>query len=186
MTDGKTDRVPYITAREDVPAEHHGHFDHIAETRGGVRGPFSVLMNSPAVAGRVGRLGTYVRFEGILGDRERELAILVTAREFESAYEWAVHEPIARRAGVSDDAIEAVAVANSTDDIPNDEALIVEYGRSLFRRNGIPDSRFERAKEHFTDQELTELSTTFGYYAMLACVLNAFDVVPETNSPRWS
>ncbi|WP_092814186.1 carboxymuconolactone decarboxylase family protein [Halopenitus malekzadehii] len=103
-----SNRARYHPSRETIPEEHRHHYDAIAESRGGVRGPFSILLNSPELAGRVGHLGAFVRFESDLPDADRELTILATARAFDCVFEWAVHEPIAREAGVSGSTIDVV------------------------------------------------------------------------------
>ena len=42
---------------------------------------------------------------------------------------------------------------------------------------------FAAAESRFDTEGLVELTATVGYYAMLACVLNAFDVVPASETP---
>lgn len=182
--EGNTTRVPYLTDREQISEDGHEAYDSIAESRGHVGGPFGVLLNSPEVADRVGHLGAYVRFESELADPVRELAILTTAREFDCAYEWAAHEPIARDAGVREAAIEAVADRESTDDLADEESLVVRYGRHLFGEYAVPDPLFEAAEERFGVGGVVELTATMGYYSMIACVLNAFEVIPEEGSPE--
>jgi 4-carboxymuconolactone decarboxylase len=177
--EGNTTRVPYLTEREQVPEGGRERYDSIMESRGRISGPFGVLLNSPELAGRVGHLGAYVRFESGLADPVRELAILTTAREFDCAYEWAAHEPIAREAGVRDEAIEVVAERGSPDALTATEALVVEYGRHLFGDRAVPDPLFEDAKVEFGVEGVVELTATMGYYSTIACVLNAFEVTPE-------
>ena len=172
-------RVPGITEREEIPDGYRHNFDLIEESRGQVSGPFPVLLHSPEVGGRVGHLGTYIRFESRLSGRERELAILTTAREFDCAYEWAVHEPLAREAGVRDEALEVVADRRSVDSLPDTEALVVRYGRTLLRDHEVPEVLFHAVKDRFGIQGITDLTATIGYYGLLACVLNAFDVTPD-------
>jgi 4-carboxymuconolactone decarboxylase len=46
-----------------------------------------------------------------LGGRVRELAILTTARELDSQFEWAAHEPEALGEGISREIIEASSTA---------------------------------------------------------------------------
>lgn len=179
-----SDRVRYHTDRETVPEGQRHHYDAIAESRDGVSGPFSVLLNSPELAGRIGHLGTYVRFEGELPDADRELAILTTARAFDCAYEWAIHAPIATEAGVSEAAIDAVAESKSTDDLDVGEAVVIEYGRELFGDHAVSDATFEAALDRFGESGVTELTGTMGYYAMIAGVLNAFEVSPSADRPR--
>jgi 4-carboxymuconolactone decarboxylase len=179
-----SDRVRYHTDRETVPEGHRHHYDDIEESRGGVRGPFAVLLNSPELAGRIGHLGAYVRFEGELSDADRELAILTTARAFDCAYEWAAHAPIAIESGVGERTLDVVAESRPTDDLADDEAIVVEYGRELFGDHAVSDATFEAALDRFGESGVTELTGTMGYYAMIACVLSAFEVQPRADRPQ--
>ena len=160
-------------------------YESIEESRGGVRGPFGVLMNSPEVAVRIGELGAYIRFGGVLDGAVRELAIITTAREFECAYEWVAHTPIARQEGVSEEAIEVVADNDDVDDVSETDAVVIEYGRQLFREHRVDSETFAEAQERFGVEGITELTATMGYYAMLACALNAFEVLPENPPGDW-
>lgn len=179
-----SDRIQYHTSRETIPEEHRRHYDSIAESRGRVRGPFSVLLNSPELAGRIAHAGAYVRFEGELPDADRELAILTTARTFDCAFEWAAHLPIAREAGVRETAIDVVADREPTDELDDRERLVVEYGRELLDDHRISDERFDDAKDRYGESGVTELTGTIGYYSMIACALNAFEVFPDPDSPE--
>jgi len=181
-----TSRVPFITERDQVPAEHRENYDRIAETRGSVRGPFSVLLNSPDIAGRIAHVGTYVRYESELPGSVREAAILATARAFDCAYEWAAHEPLARDAGVPDSLIESVASRRPLADGSGLESLVVEYGRALFGDNEVPDDLFVAVRERFGPRRTVELTATMGYYGMLACLINAFELEPDSESLDFS
>ena len=184
MTVNDSTRVPFLTSGEEVPEEHRHHYESIKESRGGVRGPFKVLMNSPEIAGRVGDLGTQIRYENTLNGTVRELAILVSAREFDNEYCWAPHEPIARDEGASDEAIRAVAHDGPVDSLDEGEALVIQYGRELLRNNSISDETFNAAKARFGNQGIVELSATIGYYALLACVNNSAEVPPPDDYPH--
>ena len=177
-------RIPQIQQRGDVPTELVHHFDSIASSRGRVSGPFSVLLNSPEVAGRAAHLGAYIRFESVLDPDVRELAIITTSREFDCDYEWSAHVVLARESGVRDEAIEAVAQRGALDDLTDDEELIIRYGREMFRDKRVSDATFDRAKERFGVQGVTELTATMGYYGMLACALNTFEVEPAPDAER--
>lgn len=179
MPIGRTSRIPFITSRDELPGHERHHHDSIEESRGGIRGPFGVLLNSPPVAGRVGHLGAYIRFESELSGAERELAIITTAREFDCAFEWAAHEPIAQEEGVREEAVEVVATQAPLNELTNMEATIIRYGRELFRNHEVSDAAFEAVKNQFGNKGATELTATMGYYSMIACVLNAFEVQPD-------
>src|SRR2546422_7620290 len=83
-------------------------YDKITAKRGAVRGPFASLMHHPVLAERVGDLGEYLRFGGTLPGDIREMAILITARSVNQAYEWIAHARIARKEKLPDDVIERV------------------------------------------------------------------------------
>ncbi|GAB6862891.1 carboxymuconolactone decarboxylase family protein [Haloplanus litoreus] len=182
---GDTDRLPFITERDQLPEDQHEQYDRIADTRGRVRGPFGVLLNSPPIAGRIGHLGSYVRFESELSGAERELIILTVAREFDCRFEWVAHEPLAREAGVDGAAIDAVLDRAPTDELSEPASFIVAYVRSVLRDNAVPTALFERTKDHFGTRGITDATATIGYYSMLACVINAFEVVPEEGPSPW-
>jgi 4-carboxymuconolactone decarboxylase len=184
MREIDSDRMSGVTSRDQLRPEDREYFDTIEESRGGVRGPFRLLLNSPELAGRIGNLGAYIRFESQLPGPVRELAILTTAREFSCAYEWAAHVPIARNEGVREEAIETVADRESVTALDEIETVIVQYGRELFQEYGISDGTYRAAAEQFTDQQLVELTATMGYYGLIACILNAFEVRPDETAPR--
>ena len=177
-------RVPRIQQRSDVPEEAAHHFDSIASSRGRVSGPFSVLLNSPEVAGRAAHLGSYIRFESTLDPAIKELAIITTSREFDCDYEWSAHVVLARNAGVRAEAIDAVANRGPLDSLTSDESLVIGYGREMFRNKRVSDATFDAARDRFGVQGLTELTATMGYYGMLACALNTFEVEPAPEAER--
>ena len=93
---------------ERLTPEQREVFDRIAGTRGRVAGPFTVLLHAPDLADRVQNVGAYLRYETELERDLAETAVLVTARAWDSAFEWEAHEPHARRAGVPAEVIEAL------------------------------------------------------------------------------
>lgn len=177
-------RIPQIQERSDVPEDMAHHFDAIASSRGRVSGPFSMLLNSPEIAGRAAHLGSYIRFESVLAADIRELAIITAAREFDCHYEWSAHVVLARDSGVREDAIEAVANRSALDGLTDDEALVIGYGREMLGSKRVSDDTFDKAETRFGVKGVTELTATMGYYAMLACALNTFEVEPAPDAER--
>lgn len=177
-------RLPQIVEREGLPPEARGHFDYIAGTRGRVVGPFTVLLNSPDLAERVAHVGSYIRFENTLPPALRELAILTVAREWNCQFEWTSHQPIAESEGLSDEAVAAVRDGRAPEGLSGDEALVFGYVSALLRTGRVPDGAFAEAKERFGVRTLTDLTATAGYYSMLACALNAAEVLPDPGTPH--
>ena len=172
-------RLPELT-RDQIAPGHRAIWDRIAGTRGGVWGPYQPLMHVPQLAERVAAVGEYLRFQGLLSGSDRELAILASAREAGSQYEWAIHEPFARAEGTSEAAIETVRSKGLLDKLTEREKLIVEVVRSLCRNHSISDETFERAITKLGREHTVELIGIVGFYNLLALVLHGFAVpLPE-------
>src|SRR5437899_9407782 len=94
-------------------------YDKITAKSGRMRGgPFASLMHHPALAEKVGDLGEYLRFGGTLPGDIREMAILITARSVNQAYEWVAHARVARTERLSDDVIERIRTRGDLPTIP--------------------------------------------------------------------
>lgn len=172
-------RVPAIADRHQLRSDERRHFDAIERSRGGVRGPFQVLLNRPPLAGRVAALGAVVRFEGHLAADVRELTILATAREWECAYVWAAHDPLAREAGVPGSAIDVVATRGAVAALPDRLATVVRFARELLEVHDVSDGTFESAVDALGAAGVTELTVTVGYYGLIAGVCEALGVRPD-------
>jgi 4-carboxymuconolactone decarboxylase len=179
-------RIFEISSREDLPQDKRHIFDAIAETRGRVAGggPFGLLLNSPEVAGRTAHLGTYIRFESVLSRVASELAILTTARECDCEFEWAAHVRLAQQAGAREEAIDVIGHRHPLDRLTQEEAMIVAYGRELLGDHKVSNATFEAVRARYGDQGVTDLTATMGYYAMIACTLNSFELEPLPGAPR--
>src|SRR5438094_99629 len=94
-------RFPSLEPERMSPAQKRVHDAIASGPRGGVRGPFGVLLRSPELADRVQKVGEHLRFNSSLPARLNELAILINARFWGSKYEWYAHRPLAIRASVS-------------------------------------------------------------------------------------
>src|SRR5580692_1616666 len=159
-------RLPPITSKDQVAAEHRATFDSIVQSRGAIQGPFTMFLHSPELAGRVAHLGAYVRFEGSLDMRVRVLAAMTVAREFEALYVWGAQTGGARRLGVPDTTIAAIR-ENHSRGIPAEDAQIVDFTRQLLRKHRIDDATASAMRKRFGDDEFIQLTGAIGYYAML-------------------
>ncbi|MDA1257200.1 MAG: carboxymuconolactone decarboxylase family protein [Chloroflexi bacterium] len=177
-------RLPELSDRATLSTEARIAFDAVAGSRGGVRGPFAMLLHSPEVAERAAHLGAYLRFGSQIPDAERELAIITTARSFDCDYEWSAHVRIAREVGVGEDAISAIANREPTDALSAEQSTVIEFARELLEKKRVSGPVFERVRERFGDGGVIELTATVGYYAMIACVLNATEIEPPAGSPQ--
>jgi 4-carboxymuconolactone decarboxylase len=171
-------RIGTIRDRAQLPAARQAVWDRIATSRGHVAGPFTALLHSPEVAARTADLGAYLRFSSRLDERDRELAVLAVAREMDCRFEWAAHVPLARKAGVRETAISAIR-DRSPAGLDRDEATIVTYAHQLLAAHRADEATFTALLGRLGEQSLVELTAMIGYYAMIACTLNAFEIAPD-------
>jgi 4-carboxymuconolactone decarboxylase len=57
------------------------------------------------------------------------------------------------------------------------DAQIISYVQELLRSRRASEATFQALYARLGERGLVELTATVGYYVMLACVLNGFDVV---------
>ena len=177
-------RVAPITGKSDVPAEHHAVVDAVVEVFGNVRGPFSVLLHSPALAARVLPLVTFFRDESVVAPPLRSVAILAAVREREAAYVWAAQVGAARRNGVREEVIDLLRAQGDPGALPADEREIVTYTRQLLRTNRVDQAVFDALGSRHGVPWLVELTAVLSYFAMIAAIANAFEVAAPPDGDR--
>ena len=168
-------RLPNL-GREDLKPEDRKYVDDIVGTRGGIRGPFGVLLHSPDLASRVAATGAYVRYEGDIPNALREVVILVTAREINNQYEFTAHAGLARRAGVSEETIQTIAQGNAPDGLAGDEQVLARYTQELVRDRDVADGTYDAVKDRFGVQATVDVTVLIGHYVLVGFVLSAFQV----------
>jgi 4-carboxymuconolactone decarboxylase len=141
--------------------------------RGALYGPFVPLIRSPELMAAAQRMGEYLRYRSAIGTRLSELAILVTARQWSQQVEWAIHEPIARDAGIADGVIAAIAARARPEGMAPDEALVHDFCIMLHQRQRIDDATYAAALAMFGEHGVVDLIGINGYYTFLAMVMNA-------------
>ncbi|NKJ44809.1 carboxymuconolactone decarboxylase family protein [Novosphingobium sp. SG720] len=165
-------RIAAVTP-EAMTADQRAAADALAAgPRQAVRGPFAVLLHSTGVFGPAQALGAYLRFESTIPARLRELAIIATARHWRQDYEWQVHAPLARDAGLAEAAIAAIAAGDVPQDLAPDECTVLDFTRQLHATGQVDDETFTRAQALLAPAGVVELCAICGYYAMLAMVMN--------------
>ena len=171
-------RFPLLT-RELLDEVGRQHYDTVvgpqSRTLVGLRGPSGIWLHSPKLAGFVRAANQYLRFETALGRRLTELAILVTARELHNQFEWTAHEPAALKEGLEPKIIDVVKRGRPIAGLGKKEALIVSFGRELFRTRKLRSRTFARAVELFGRRGVLELAALMGNYAGTALILAAVD-----------
>jgi 4-carboxymuconolactone decarboxylase len=151
-------------------------YDSIKSTRGNVDGPFLAWLHSPELATHAEKVGAFCRYGSSLSQKESELLILCVAARHQCVGEQQIHEPIARRIGLSDAVISAVRNGATPEFDDLRLSSLHSLASQLLSTNRIEQFLFEQAREVFGDKTLVEAVGILGYYAFVAMTLNAFEM----------
>src|SRR5262247_3948598 len=151
-------RIKAIADKSSVAPAHHHVVDAVQKVFGNVRGPFSMLLHSPALAERLLPLVTFFREQSVVEAPLRSVAILAAVREREAAYVWAAQVGAARRNGVKDAIIDLLRAKGDPSALPADERDIVTYVRQLMRTNRADQAVFDALLARHGVQWMLELT----------------------------
>lgn len=136
---------------------------------------YRALGNHPALAAAWTEFANSIRHDSATPRALRELMILRTAQLARSEYEWAHHLRMARKAGVSEDKIAALADWRGAQEFDAKERAALALTEAVMACD-VSDAVHAEVKRHFSDAEFVELSLTAGFYAMVSRMLEAMRV----------
>jgi 4-carboxymuconolactone decarboxylase len=172
-------RLP-LPRREDLDDGARKIYDALVEPNSrslvGLRGPGGIRLHSPRLAEVSSPVNRYLRWEAGFSGRVRELAILVTAREHDSQFEWVAHEDEALREGVPRAVVDIVKHRRPVEGLAETDAVVIQLGRELFGRRRVSSETFARALAVFGRRGLVDLVSLMGQYAATAALLCALDI----------
>ena len=178
----RRDRLPPIPAEQLDSAQRAVVEEIVAGRRGAVIGPFIPALRSPELTRRLQRLGEYLRYDAALPPKLREMAILLTAREWKQGFEWNVHAPLAAQAGLSADVIAAISEGRTPASMDSGEALVLAFFVELHRDHQVSDVTYETTVAQFGEQGVVDLIALIGYYTTLAMIMNVAQTPPPAGA----
>ena len=137
-------------------------------------GPFAIFLHSPTFGELAQKLGGHLRFKTSVSPRLSEFAILCTAQQWKAQYEWAMHAPMAEKAGVKPETIAAIQAGRAPKKAPKDEMAIYDFVKELYAKKRVSTPTYNRVKKILGDAGVVELVGILGYYAMVSMTLNTF------------
>jgi 4-carboxymuconolactone decarboxylase len=143
-----------------------------ASKPGPLGGPFNVWLRSPGIGDLVQKLGEEIRFRSSLSGKLNELAILITARNWTSRYEWVAHHKLALEGGLSPAIADAIARGQRPEGMDADEALVYDFSTELQATRGVSDALYARAVARFGERGVVDLITVNGFYVLVSMCLN--------------
>ncbi len=182
----KKPRFPDLRREQMSDAQKGVHDSLAGGPRGGVRGPFGPLMQSPELADRVRELSDYLRFKSSLPARLNEFAILITGRFWGAEYEWYAHKPLALKAGLEESIANDLGQGKRPANMKPDEELIYDFCTTLHRQHFVDDALFKRAVAMIGEQGVVDLIGVSGYYTLVSMVLNVAEIpLPPGEKSPW-
>ena len=172
-----TGRISFPEPGTMSPDQRRVYDQIVSGPRGVLVGPLRAALHNPTLADRWQRFGQVLRFETSIPTYLNELAILVTARRWNSELEWAIHAGDAARAGLNP----AITDAIRTCDLPDfagdaAAAEIYEFARQLQQTGNVADNAYAAIVARWGELGAVELTAVIGYYSMVAMTLNVHRV----------
>ena len=152
--------------------------------------PASVLYTRPMTPegtgpGHIRRHGAGIKsLLASVPHRDIDLAILVSAREHDSQYDWTINELAAVKDGLEPAVIDVVRNRKPTAGLKEKDASLIEFGRELFAKHEVASETYARVVKVFGEQNLVDLVEVMGQHASEATLLAAFDQhLPASQPP---
>jgi 4-carboxymuconolactone decarboxylase len=166
------ERLP-LPAQDAMTAAQRAAAEQLrAGPRKGVKGPFIPLLRSPELLVRLEKVGEYLRFDSAIPPRIAEFATLVVARAWSQQFEWAVHVPLALKAGTEQASIDDLRDGRRPASMSAAEALVFDFVSELSSNRGVSQAGFDAVVAEWGEQGLVDLVATVGYFTMISMVLN--------------
>jgi 4-carboxymuconolactone decarboxylase len=174
-------RMPPIPPEQLTPEQQQAVAAFREARKAELTGPFIPLLRSPEVLTRARAMGDYLRFTSRLAPKHSEFVILMAARSWSQQYEWAVHYPIAIKAGVTVEAARAIAERRRPAGLTGQDATLYDFCDELLRTQAVSDGTYARMVAAFGEAGVVDTVGILGYYTMLAMMLNTARVPAPAN-----
>lgn len=146
----------------------------LTDDDGALRGPFNAFLLSPAIGRAYQQVGAAIRFGAALEPREVELAILLVATSWHSAFERESHEAVGRAAGLTGAEVAALRIGDPGA-FDGRERLVADVVLGLLAGD-LDDGLYQRAVDGLGETGVFDLTALVGYYAAIALQLRVFRV----------
>lgn len=171
-------RFPEIKPNEMSPEQKAMYDGIMAGPRHSMAGPFNAWLRSPVLGDRLQSVGEYLRFKTTVPRHLNEFAILITAVEWRSGYEWFAHYPLAIAAGLEDAVASDLKQGRRPATMTADESLVYDFAIQMHRQHQVADDVFQGAVKRFGEQGVMDLTALLGYYDLVSMTLNLAGVQP--------
>ncbi|MEU6404007.1 carboxymuconolactone decarboxylase family protein [Streptomyces sp. NPDC046985] len=147
--------------------------------QGALIGPFPAWLHDPDLGTAAWGLNRALSTSPTVPAGPREVATLVVGAHFRAAFEVGSHRRLGRQAGLSEEAVDALASGRRPDGLTDEERCAGDVAEALCAGGELPGPLYGRTVELFGERGTIELVHLCGFYALTCMILNAFDVPPS-------
>ena len=137
---------------------------------------FKVLAHHPKLVKRWTPFAGHVLGKQTLPFRDRELLILRIGWLNQAEYEFAQHELIARKGGVSETDIVRLQDGPKAAGWSEKDSALLQVADDLFENSVVSDATWEILSKHYSTEQLMDAVFTVGQYNLVSWALNSFGV----------
>ena len=172
------ERMPALPMDQMDDAQKAAAQELIAGPRGAVFGPFIPLLRSPELMNRLQKVGEYLRYQSALEPRINEFVMLIVSRQWTQQFEWCMHYPLALKAGMKQEILDALAEGRRPSGMAQDEEIAYDVCDELARTHGVSDTTYRRALDVFGERGILDMIGLIGYFNTVSMVMNVARTPP--------
>ena len=148
---------------------------------------FRMLANAPANLKPFVDYGMSLLFATELDARKREIAILRVAHVTRSKYEWTQHATLARRVGVTDAEIAAIAVDGPVRGLDEEGRLLCRVAEEISRDVRLSDEALRAILDRYGRRQAVELILCCSHFNMVSRIIEStrVELEPENRLEKW-
>jgi AhpD family alkylhydroperoxidase len=146
-----------------------------------------MLAHAPANLKPFVDYGMSLLFRTELDARKREIAILRVAHVTRSKYEWTQHATLARRVGVTDAEIAAIAVDGPVLGLDEEGRLLCRVAEEISRDVRLSDDALRAILDRYGRRQAVELILCCSHFNMVSRILEStrVELEPENLLEKW-
>jgi 4-carboxymuconolactone decarboxylase len=117
-------------------------------------------------------MGNYLRLETSVPRALNEFVIMIQCRIRACNFAFWAHARLGREFGVKDEIIADLEAGRRPQAMSELEVATFDFCTELELRNRVCETTYAKLKSHLSDQQIVDLTSVFGFYAMTSMALN--------------
>ena len=147
-------------------------------------GPYNSFLLHPELAAKILEFSATEKTHTTLSKRVHEVVIIAVGAVWGAEYELYAHCALARKAGLSEQAVTTLANGGIPDDVSEDEKIAARLARQLSTQHRVDDELYRAAEKAFGTTGLFDIAALMGQYHTVCSALNLFEVPAPSESQR--